>query len=538
VTRARPALPFVTGALAAAGLAGCCFALQAILPRPAEDAQLGARVVSRLEHVRTIRTVEFLRPGGRFPAVCRTRPGSDRIVLGRRIRITVIGTNVYLARAERERPLYPAAQADLAACPRLLEKELIARLQNGAPLEFAATRYHGTRVYGVRLSARPAVRLLVRRRALLPVALEYRSRRLIGFSRVTSSTTSAGSRLDPRSFLALAKDGLAAARRAWWNARLGWYDDELVPRRSMPLAYLWSVFPLFQAYTAVAVAEPTKANRAALDAFARGAERYWNPLLRPAGGYAYYPGRHGAHLRTYFDDNGWFAIAFADAYRATGERRYLDDAARALRFIASSGWDARGGGIWWDTSHGHTTSEPLAAAAYAAAALYHASRERRYRDEAVRLVRWADAHLRDPRTGLYGRNPADPTAMDYVQGMMIGAELELCRALGRQSYCREARSVGAASLRAFPTPLHWSPTADGLYLRFLLALYRTDGRRLWYETAYRNAVSAAGDARAGNGLYLRAWDGSAIPGGRLRTHAGTVALFAWLAATPPRSSSR
>ena len=43
------------------------------------------------------------------------------------------------------------------------------------------------------------------------------------------------------------------------------------------------------------------------------------------------------------------------------------------------------------------------------------------------------------------------------------------------------------------------------------------------------------NAPSGNGLYLNDWNGQPVtPGGLLRTHAGTVALFAWLAtATPP-----
>src|SRR5215208_6970091 len=176
-------------------------------------------------------------------------------------------------------------------------------------------------------------------------------------------------RLDRAAYLRLARQGLVQTRAHWWNPALGWYDDRLAIRGKP--AYLWTAFPLFETLNAVAIAAPTAANRAAVAAFAAGAERYWNPAV---GGYAYLPGTNRRSVRTYFDDNGWWAIAFADAYRATGNRRYLADSAKAFRFIVQKGWDARSGGTWWDTAHGHKTSEPLAAAAYAGAVLYAETR--------------------------------------------------------------------------------------------------------------------------------------------------------------------
>src|SRR5579871_2526177 len=74
-------------------------------------------------------------------------------------------------------------------------------------------------------------------------------------------------------FLALAESGIAAARGHWWNATLGWYDDSLTPKNPRkPLAYLWSAFPLFESVDAVAIADPTTANTAAVEQFAAGAE--------------------------------------------------------------------------------------------------------------------------------------------------------------------------------------------------------------------------------------------------------------------------
>jgi len=336
--------------------------------------------------------------------------------------------------------------------------------------------------------------------------------------------------LDRAGYLRLAQRGVAQARAEWWNPRLRWYDDRLsIPGKP---AYLWTAFPLFETVNAIAIASPTARNRAAVAAFAAGAERYWNPAV---GGYAYLRGTNRRSVRTYFDDNGWWAIAFVDAFRATGNRRYLADSARAFRFILREGWDHRSGGTWWDTAHGHKTSEPLAAAAYAGAVLYSETRNPYYLRSVQRLIAWADARSWNRARGLYGRSDTDGTVMDYVEGMMIGAHLQLCKTLRRASHCRKAEALAAASARAFPAAASWSPTADAIYFRFLLDLHRHNRDPRWYELAAANARRALANARDARGLYLRGWDGKRVEGGFLRMHAGTSSLFAWLATIdPPR----
>ena len=338
-------------------------------------------------------------------------------------------------------------------------------------------------------------------------------------------------------FVELAQSGIQAAQANFWNAKLGWYNDRLgAPKNPrMPLAYLWSAFPLFEAIDAVAIAEPTAANKAAVESFAAMAERYWNGALEPRGGFAYYPGIHDPHALTYFDDNGWWGIAFLDAFRATGDRAFLTEAARAFDFIVESGWNSAGGGTWWDNRHGHITAEPLAAAAYIGAVLYQQTGQPAYLQQVTKLISWADTNTLDPGgTGLYTRNSTDGTLLDYVEGMMIGADLVLCDATGQASYCAKAEQLGQASVAEFPAALDWSPTADGIYLRFLLDLYQHDGNKVWYQAVYANAERAMQNAPSGDGLYLNDWSGQPVtPGGLLRTHAGTVALFAWLATAAP-----
>lgn len=349
-------------------------------------------------------------------------------------------------------------------------------------------------------------------------------------------------REDRERFRRVAERGVADAA-LWWNPTHGWYNEMLDRPGETPLAMLWTAFPLFEALSALAIESPTPANLVAVHEFARQAERYWNPRLAPDGGYGYYPGV-GDQVG-FFDDNGWFGIAFLDAHLATGDPRYLASAARALRYILVSGWARDSvGGVWWDTRHTHKTAEPLAAAAYIAAALYRRTGERAHLRDALRLVAWADRHSWNRERRLYQRSDTSDVVMDYVQGMMIGAHLELCAGTGRHGYCTKARQLAEAALVAFPSPLNWGPQYDCIYLRFLLDLYRQDRDPRWYLLVHEHAKRALENAADVRGLFVLPWDGGDIrqhdaEPDMLAIHAATVSIFAWLAATPlPGRASR
>jgi Glycosyl hydrolase family 76 len=343
------------------------------------------------------------------------------------------------------------------------------------------------------------------------------------------------STLGASDYLALAEAGLAKIGPTFWNASLGWYDQRPVnaARTHKPLASLWSAFPLFEAVDAAAIADPTPANVAAVRAFATGAERYFNPNLRPVGGYAYYPGTTNPREHTYFDDNGWWEMAYLDAYRATGDPGDLTDAERAFRFIAVSGWNPNGGGVWWETLHLHETSEPLAAEIYTGFGLYLATHEATYLLTAEKFLAWANAHSWNAKAMLYARNETDPTVLDYVEGPMIGAELELCQIRGVRGTCVKAEQLGEACLAAFPQDADWTPAADAVYLRFVLELYQADGNPRWYDLVAGNAERALRLARTDPGFYFRRWDGRPFPEHLLQPDAATLSLFAWLAGVEP-----
>jgi uncharacterized protein YyaL (SSP411 family) len=339
---------------------------------------------------------------------------------------------------------------------------------------------------------------------------------------------------DRATFLQLARQGLKQTRQLWWNADKGWYDDRLNDDDHLPLATLWSAYGLFEATNAVAIADPTAANKRAVTAFASYAEKYWDPNIGKTGAYVYYPTVTDAGWDAYMDDNAWWGLAFLDAYRATGNTRWVGDARRALAFMDRYGWDAKNGGMWWDVDQHKKTSEGLAGATLIAAKLYRITHQKSYLKLARKYLAWANAKTRNPKQhNLYGRSDTDGTVMNYVEGMFVAAHVNLCLGTGQKAYCRKAEQLANASLAEFPIDADWAPETDSIYLRWMLELYEYDHNPRWYRLVYHNAKLAVANARDNQGLWSLRWDGQWTKPGMLRTQGGTLCLLAWTAAVKP-----
>jgi hypothetical protein len=72
----------------------------------------------------------------------------------------------------------------------------------------------------------------------------------------------------------------------------------------------------------------------------------------------------------------------------------------------------------------------------------------------------------------------------------------------------------------------------------MLDYYSHGGDPAWYALGQKVASDAIANARNGNGVFTRAWDGSSMyqhgaKRGMLRTHAASVSVLAWLATVRP-----
>jgi hypothetical protein len=238
------------------------------------------------------------------------------------------------------------------------------------------------------------------------------------------------------------------------------------------------------------------------------------------------------------DDNGWWGIAFMNAFRATGARRYLLDAERALRYVARVGWDPQAGGIWWNTRHPYKAGEALASATLLAVLLYQQTHSAYALGQAERFLGWANGAGFSAADGLYAGSSLDPTPIDYIEGPLIYAQALLCRLTGAGGECDRAERLKGTALYRFGYLLDFSPQYDAIYLQWMLALYALDGDATLYRLAADNARDAQTRALSPDGLYLLGWNGETLPTryalpGMLQTQAATSSLFAWLAVYPP-----
>jgi len=338
-------------------------------------------------------------------------------------------------------------------------------------------------------------------------------------------------------YLQLAESGVAQAERAWRYPSQGWYESRLNDRERYPLATIWDIVPLFESLDAIATASPTPAHRRALTSFAAGAERYLNRGLQPQPGYSPYPGDREARTETWFDDNGWWGLAFVNAYRATGNGRWLSDAQRALGYVARAGWDPVSGGLWWNTTHPFKAGAALASNTLLAVLLYQASGSAYDLAQARRFLAYANGSGFGSQ-GLYVDSNLDSNPVDYIEGPLIYAQAALCRLTGPASQCALAERLKATALQRFGQTLDFGPQYDAIYLQWMLALYGLDHDPVLYRMAAANAQAAARRARNGQGLYLLSWGGRTLPRaiaapGMLQTQSATSSLFAWLAVYPP-----
>lgn len=319
-----------------------------------------------------------------------------------------------------------------------------------------------------------------------------------------------------RRYLALAQQGVAKTSM-WWDTRRGWYFDALGNDPTRPLADLWDSNGLFEALDEIALARPTAHNLAALASFANRSEGYWNRYLRPTPGYAPRLGDRNPKQRTWFDDNGWIGLAFLDAYRATGDTRYLTDAERAFRFIAAEGWDtAAGGGMWWSTAHEWRSGEALAAASDLAARLYQDTGKAKYLQAADKYVGWADEHLLQVH-GVYLRTantpypyliePKTPTrstptaskgpvpsgggpltnAKVFSNGKVVSTRCPHGRGRCKVAILQGPGGHGQRAANAKPTMVAMPHDGEGAMISAITTLCEATGKRSWCKAAEKLA---------------------------------------------------
>jgi predicted alpha-1,6-mannanase (GH76 family) len=144
-------------------------------------------------------------------------------------------------------------------------------------------------------------------------------------------------------------------------------------------------------------------------------------------------------LNTYYDDEGWWALAWIDAYDLTGDARYLA-MGRSIFADMAGGWDETcGGGIWWSKNRTYKNAIAnelfFSVAAHLATRLTAGAQHDEFAEWARREWQWfrasgminADGLVNDgltinKATGACRNNGR--TIWTYNQGVLVGALAE------------------------------------------------------------------------------------------------------------------
>jgi len=216
-------------------------------------------------------------------------------------------------------------------------------------------------------------------------------------------------------------------------------------------------------------------------------------------------------LNNYYDDEGWWALAWIDVYDITHERRYLDMAVSIFADM-TTGWDETcSGGIWWSKDRKYKNAIAnelfLSLAAHLAARSSDKKKRARYLDWAAREWKWfantgminADHQINDGLDAKCANN--QKTTWRYNQGLVLGGLAELYVQTHDEKMLDEANAIAAATLTSpalidkqgvLHEPCEPDCGADGtqfkgILMRNLAALYRIAPSADYRDFVVKNA---------------------------------------------------
>jgi predicted alpha-1,6-mannanase (GH76 family) len=231
-------------------------------------------------------------------------------------------------------------------------------------------------------------------------------------------------------------------------------------------------------------------------------------------------------LNDYYDDEGWWAHAWIQAYDVTGDRYYLQTAASIFEDMKNGSTTNCGGGIWW--SKANTYVNAIANELYLSAAAHLANRmsnKQYYLDIALQQWAWfeksgminADNAINDGLTSTCTNNGG--TVWSYNQGVILGGLVELNIAAPSLSYLTTATNIATAAIHALSDsnnvlhdPCEPNCGADGtqfkgVFMRNLQRLQQAAPNSSLLASIAANAQSIWASDRNGENALSVVWSG-------------------------------
>lgn len=264
---------------------------------------------------------------------------------------------------------------------------------------------------------------------------------------------------------------------------------------------------------------------------------------------------HPGFLNKYYDDEGWWALAWIDAYDLTHDNRYLATA-QSIFDDMTGGWDDTcNGGIWWNKDRKYKNA--IANELFLSVAAHLATRapgdRQKFADWAAKEWQWFrasgminpdnlinDGLTIDPASGACRNNAA--TIWTYNQGVVLGGLSELSKLPNDAPALDDAKRIADAALAHLTDangilhdPCEPQCGADaiqfkGIFIRNLRELNNTAPDPRYRKAFQTNADSVWSKDRTPANTFGTVWSGPP-----LSPNAGTQtsAIDALAAALPP-----
>jgi predicted alpha-1,6-mannanase (GH76 family) len=265
---------------------------------------------------------------------------------------------------------------------------------------------------------------------------------------------------------------------------------------------------------------------------------------------------HWNFINQFFDDNGWWGLAWTRAYDLTKDTHYLKAAQRIFDNMVTGWDDTCRGGVWWneDRKYKNAISNELFLALAARLHLRTPHGGQQYLDWARREWDWFDASGMVGQKGLVNdgltaecTNNGQAT-YTYNQGVILAGLATLYEITGDADYLRPGDAIATAALRDLTTPegILVEPGEAGMtgkrgdgtqfkgvFARHLGEFCRHSPRPEYREFILRNARSIWDNDRNGDNQFGVHWSGPFDSADASRQSSALDALNAAVAVTSP-----
>jgi predicted alpha-1,6-mannanase (GH76 family) len=231
----------------------------------------------------------------------------------------------------------------------------------------------------------------------------------------------------------------------------------------------------------------------------------------------------------FYDDEGWWALAWIKAYDLTGEPRYLD-MAKTLFEDMRQGWDTEcNGGVWWLKNRTYKNAITNELFLTIAARLHLRTPNDQgpgsYLDWAKREWIWFQQHQLVNADNLVndGLNETcqnnQQTTWTYNQGVILGGLVDLYNSTGEPALLIQAEKIADAAIVALaPNGVLREPCEPsdcgvdglqfkGIFIRNLFYLHQATGKPTYKAFILNNAASILAGNRNSISQFGLVWRG-------------------------------